>query len=38
MRWATFRDHAGATRVGVVAEDEILALEPGETLLGPSSG
>jgi 2-keto-4-pentenoate hydratase/2-oxohepta-3-ene-1,7-dioic acid hydratase in catechol pathway len=34
MRWATFRDHAGATRVGVVAEDEILALEPGETLLG----
>src|SRR6266496_3988070 len=34
MRWATFRDHAGATRVGVVLEDEILALEPGETLLG----
>jgi 2-keto-4-pentenoate hydratase/2-oxohepta-3-ene-1,7-dioic acid hydratase in catechol pathway len=34
VRWATFRDHAGAVRVGVVEGDEILALEPGQTLLG----
>jgi 2-keto-4-pentenoate hydratase/2-oxohepta-3-ene-1,7-dioic acid hydratase in catechol pathway len=32
MRWATFRDGAGGPRVGLVAGDEILALDPGITL------
>src|SRR5437763_3602351 len=33
MRWATFRDRAGEPRVGLVAGDDILALEPGVSLL-----
>ena len=34
MRWASFRDDLGRERVGLVSEVELLALEPGATLLG----
>jgi 2-keto-4-pentenoate hydratase/2-oxohepta-3-ene-1,7-dioic acid hydratase in catechol pathway len=34
MRWASFRDDLGRERVGLVSEMELLALEPGATLLG----
>jgi 2-keto-4-pentenoate hydratase/2-oxohepta-3-ene-1,7-dioic acid hydratase in catechol pathway len=34
MRWATFRDGKGRERVGLVEGVEILALDPGQTLVG----
>jgi len=34
MRWAAYRDEQGRERAGLVSEMEILALEPGVTLLG----
>lgn len=34
MRWATYRSRAGEPRVGLVWDDEILALEPGVSLTG----
>ncbi len=34
MRWATFRDGESRERVGLVEGVEILALDPGQTLLG----
>src|SRR5262249_37645453 len=33
MRWAAFRDEEGRERVGLVSDMELLALEPGVTLL-----